>query len=39
MNPTLFKSCSKPLFFNYIRPYMVPFQKIEKNPKEKPKIH
>ena len=26
MNPTSFRSCSKPPFFNYIKPNMVPFQ-------------
>ena len=32
MNPTSSRSHSKLLFFNYIKPYMVPFQDIE-NPK------
>ena len=32
------KSRSKPLFFNYIKPYKVTFQNTE-NLKGKPKIH
>ena len=30
MNPTSSGSRSKPLFFNYIKPYMVPFQDTQK---------
>ena len=30
MNSTSSGKRSKPLFHNYIKPYMVPFQKIEK---------
>ena len=30
MNPTSFGSHSKTLFFNYIKPYMVPFQNTQK---------
>ena len=36
--PTLTGSCSKPSFFNYIKPYVVYFKNTE-NPKGKPKIH
>ena len=30
MNPTSFGNRSKPLFFNYIKPYRVPFQNTQK---------
>ena len=30
MNPTSSGSRSKPLFFNYIKPYIVPFQDTQK---------
>ena len=30
MNPTLPRSYSKPLFSQYIKPYMVPFQNTKK---------
>ena len=30
MNPASSGSRSKPLFFNYIKPYMVPFQNTQK---------
>jgi len=39
MNLTSFGSRSKPPFFNYINPYIVAFQNITENPKEKHKIH
>ena len=29
-NPTLSRSCSKPLFSHYIKPYMAPFQNTQK---------
>ena len=37
MNLTLSMHHSKPLFSQYKKPYMVPFQKTHKNPKEKHK--
>ena len=37
MNLTSSESHSKPIYFNYIKPYMVYF-KNTKNPKGKPKI-
>ena len=30
MNPTFFGSCSKPLFFNYIKSYIVYFKNTQK---------
>ena len=30
MNPTLFRSRFKTSFFNYVKPYMVPFQNTQK---------